>query len=83
MYMPREPDNTPFNGSYIRSTKMPNLSFKWGWGWYSKVYSTVNYLMVAEALVPQSRIRLGWSVIIRSMHEGFLLGSKFVGSEIT
>ena len=32
MYVPREPDNTPFNGSYISSTKMPNLSFKWGWG---------------------------------------------------
>ena len=29
------------------------------------------------------RMRLGWSVKIRSIHEGFLPGSKFVGSEIT
>ena len=25
---------------------------------------------------------LGWSVAIRTIHEGFLLGSKFVGSEM-
>ena len=29
-----------------------------------------------------TRIRLGWSVITRSIQEGFLLGSKLVGSEI-
>ena len=30
----------------------------------------------------KSKIRLGWSVAMRSIHEGFLLGSKFVGSEM-
>ena len=35
-----------------------------------------------EALVPLSRTKLGWSVTIRSMHDGFLPGSKLVGSEI-
>ena len=33
-----------------------------------------------EARVPQSSTRLGWSVMTRSIQEGFLLGSKFVGS---
>ena len=33
--------------------------------------------------MPLSRIILGWPVTIRSMHEGFLWGSKFVGSVIT
>ena len=36
-----------------------------------------------EAQIPLSRIRLGWLVITRSIQGFFLLGSKFVGSEIT
>ena len=43
----------------------------WWWQYESK-----------EARVLQSRIILGWSVITRSIYVGFLLGSKFVGSEI-
>ena len=43
----------------------------WWWQYGSK-----------DARVPKSRIRLGWSVMIRSAHEGFLLGSKLVCSEM-
>ena len=35
-----------------------------------------------EALVPLSKTRLGWSVTMRSIHDGFLPGSKFVGSDM-
>ena len=35
-----------------------------------------------EARVPLLRIRLGWSVTTRSIHEGLQFDSKFVGSEM-
>ena len=65
------------NSSYVCPIKMPNFSLKWRWR-YFKVYSTVNYLVVTH----ESHQRLGWSVAIRSIHEGFVLGSKLVGSEM-
>ena len=43
----------------------------WWWQYESK-----------EARVPLSRIRLGWSVMTWSIHEDFLLGSKFVGLQM-
>ena len=85
MLKPGKTGHTPLNCSCVSPIKMPNFSLTWRWR-YSKVYFTVDYLMwqyvYNEARVPQSRIRLGWSVAIRSIHEGVLLCSKLVGSEI-
>ena len=75
----------PLNSSRVCPIKMPIFSLKCRWR-YFKVCSTVYYLVVTvcskETRVPQSRIRLGWSVAIRSIHDGFLLGLKLVGSEM-
>ena len=37
--------------------------------------------VVSPCPVPLSSTRFGWSVMTSSIQEGFLLGSKFVGSE--
>ena len=84
---PWEICHAPLNSSRVCPIKMPNFSLKWRWRRYFKVYTTVYYLVVTrsvskETRVKQSSTRLGWSVAIRSTHDGFLLGTRLVGSEM-
>ena len=72
MLPPWKINYAPFNRSWGGGILKLTLQWIiWWWQYESK-----------EARVPLSRMISGWSVTSRSIHEGFLLGSKFVGSDI-
>ena len=60
----------------------PNFPFKGRGRRHCKFEKAMSYYLVVTIGVPLSSTRLGWSVKRRSMQEGFLFVSKFVGSLI-
>ena len=84
MLNPGKAGHALLDSDCICSIKVPIFSCK-RCKRYSEISFAINYPMVTEGFRRRTRYKmmLGWSVTMRSIHEGFLPGSKLVGSEMT